>query len=188
MQCKLLKAFVKRPLQMAEKPSTPLGIPEAEFIDDIVAAVPDIQTAQKIFEEKSQLLMKYRTLEDTLNIKQQKLKESRPDIIGNLNAAKKVASLKSSVKTHFQIAESLYGTAEIDKSSTVALWLGANLMVEYPVDDAIAILDEQLKTLEAQIAENENNLIFLRNQIITTEVTTSRVTNRIIQLQQQSRK
>ncbi|KAH0789712.1 prefoldin subunit 3 [Histomonas meleagridis] len=164
---------------------TPLGIPKAEFIDDIEAAAPTMEKANTLFQDKQEMLTKYRILEQHLIEKRQQLKANRPDVAGNLDAVKKVASqnYQNEPVTHFQLADGLYGTAKLKNDKTVALWLGANLMVEYPFDEAEELLSKNLENLDNQIAEVENNLVFLRDQIITTEVTVSRLTNQIINLQ-----
>ncbi|OHS94227.1 Prefoldin subunit family protein [Tritrichomonas foetus] len=165
-----------------EKPATPLGIPKAEFIEDIAAAAPTMEDAEKLFQSKQEILSKYRYLEQGLLEKQQSLKASRPDVVNNLTAVKKLSSqtCQNDPITHFQISDSVYGTAKLTQSKTVALWLGANLMVEYPYEEAEALLQTNLDNLDKQLAEIENNLVFLRDQIITTEVTVSRLTNHII--------
>lgn len=164
--------------------STPLGIPVAEFIEDIKVAAPTVEEAEKIYREKTERMQMYRIAEQHLLEKQQQLKASRPGVAENLNAVKKLEAMagRGERKTRFQLSESLYGSATISSESTVCLWLGANLMVEYPFKEAIELLAENLSTLDGQIKEAENNLIFLRDQIITTEVTLSRVVQHLIQL------
>lgn len=169
---------------MTEK-STPLGIPKAEFIEDIAAAAPTVERVNALYQEKQELLTKYRILEQHLIEKRQQLKASRPDVAGNLDALRRVAGTCGSGEpvARFQLADGLYGSARLRRESGVALWLGANLMVEYPFDEAEALLDKNLAALDAQIAGVEENLVFLRDQIITTEVTVSRLTNHIITMQ-----
>ncbi|KAH0789583.1 prefoldin subunit 3 [Histomonas meleagridis] len=164
---------------------TPLGIPKAEFIDDIASVAPTMEKANTVFQEKQEMLTKYRILEQHLIEKRQQLKANRPDVAGNLDAVRKIASqnYQNESVTHFQLADGLYGTAKLKNDKTVALWLGANLMVEYPFNEAEELLSQNLENLDKQIAEVEDNLVFLRDQIITTEVTVSRLTNHIITLQ-----
>ncbi|KAK8895555.1 Prefoldin subunit 3 [Tritrichomonas musculus] len=164
------------------KPSTPLGIPEAEFIEDMNAAAPTVEKAEILFQSKQEILSKYRYLEQSLLEKQQQLKATRPDVVSNLTAVKKLSSetYQNNLTTRFQISDSVYGKAKLSESKTVALWLGANLMVEYPYEEAEKLLQGNLDSLDKQLSDIENNLIFLRNQIITTEVTVSRLTNHLI--------
>ena len=164
--------------------TTPFGIPEAIFIDDLKAAAPTTEAAERIYQEKSELMQKYRYFENHFLTKLQQLKENKPGIVENLTAVIKLESMadKEEQKTRFQISDSLYGTAVINSESTVGLWLGANLMVEYPFSEAKALLQENLNTLELQIEGVNKNLNFIRDQIITTEVTLSRLVNHILQL------
>ena len=169
---------------MATSKGTPLNIPEAEFIDDIKARAPKVEDAEQLYREKTELMQKYRLLESHFLEKQQQLKRNRPSVVENLTAVQKLAALagKGETKTHFQLSDSLYSTATISSDSTVCLWLGANIMVEYPFNEAEELLKQNLAALDAQITEVGNNLIFLRDQIITTEVTLSRIVNYMIQL------
>ena len=169
---------------MATSKGTPLGIPEAEFIDDIKAVAPKPEDAERLYREKTELMQKYRLLETHFLEKQQQLKRNRPGVAENLNAVCKLETLagKGDTKTHFQLAESLYSSATINSESTVCLWLGANLMVEYPFSEAKQLLKDNLAALDSQIEEMGKNLVFLRDQIITTEVTLSRIVNYLIQL------
>lgn len=165
--------------------STPLGIPKAEFIEDMAAYAATVEKAKELFQEKQELLTKYRILEQHLIEKRQQLKGNRPDVAGNLDAVRKIASAnyQNEPVTHFQIADGLYGTAKLKNDQKVSLWLGANLLVEYPLEEAEELLSNNLDKLDNQIKEVESNLVFLRDQIITTEVTVSRLTNHIIALQ-----
>ncbi|EAY07791.1 Prefoldin subunit family protein [Trichomonas vaginalis G3] len=160
------------------------GVPKAEFIEDIKAAAPTPEAAEKLYREKTELMSKYRMLETHFLEKQQNFKRSRPSVAENLNAIKKLEAMadKGDVKTNFQLADSLYSTATINSESTVCLWLGANIMVEYPFSEAKTLLTENLAALDKQIDDISKNLIFLRDQIITTEVTLSRIVNHLIQL------
>ena len=95
---------------MATQNSTPLGIPEAEFIEDIKAIAPKAEDAEQIYREKTALMQKYRIIESHLLEKQQQLKKNRPGIVENLEAVIKLERLaeKGETKTHFQLSDSLY--------------------------------------------------------------------------------
>ena len=164
--------------------ATPYGIPKAEFIDDITTVAPNVEDAEKLYREKTELMQKYRVLETHFLEKQQQLKKSRPGVVENLQAVCKLEKLseKGDSKTHFELSESLYASATINSESTVCLWLGANIMVEYPFSEAKELLKENLQNLDNQISEMGKNLEFIRDQIITSEVTLSRIVNHLIQL------
>lgn len=47
----------------------------------------------------------------------------------------------------------------------VYLWLGANVMLAYPLDEAETMLSEKLTAAEASLGNCEEDLEFLREQI-----------------------
>ena len=109
----------------------------------------------------------------------------RPDVLKNLSAVKKLKELpdNANTKVHYQVSDGLYSNALVSKQSTVCLWLGAQIMVEYPLDEAEELLQKNLAQLEEQISQLDSDLEYLRDQIITTEVTQSRLANQIIAIQ-----
>lgn len=80
--------------------------------------------------------------------------------------------------TRYSLADAVFGKAELDQScGTVHLWLGANVMLEYTYEEAVALLDSKLKLAKKELIEVTSDLGFTRNQIITAEVCISRVYN-----------
>jgi len=59
----------------------------------------------------------------------------------------------------------------------VYLWLGANVMVAYPLREAEEMLTGKLETARESLKAAEEDLEFLRVQITTLEVATARVYN-----------
>lgn len=45
------------------------------------------------------------------------------------------------------------------------LWLGANVMLAYPIDEAETMLEEKLRAAESSLRNCEEDLEFLREQI-----------------------
>ena len=80
-------------------------------------------------------------------------------------------------QSHYSLSEMIYGRATITPSGNVCLWLGANVMVEYPYDEAIAILSLSLKNAKLRLEICDEDLDTLRDQIITVEVNMARVFN-----------
>ena len=68
---------------------------------------------------------------------------------------------------HYSLSEMLYGRAKVTPDGTVCLWLGANVMVEYPYDEAISILELSLKNACLRRDICEEDLDMVRDQIIT---------------------
>ena len=81
--------------------------------------------------------------------------------------------------THYELAQSVYAKATIDvhESDKVCLWLGANVMLEYPRSEAIELLARQLADAKKGLATVIDDMGFLREQITITEVNMARVFN-----------
>ena len=81
------------------------------------------------------------------------------------------------VEAHFELSDGIFVRANIPQTSTVCLWLGANVMVEYPFEEAIMLLQNNLKAAENNLNETKENLNYLRDQLNTTDINLSRVYN-----------
>ena len=89
--------------------------------------------------------------------------------------------------TRYNLADMVFAKAEISKSGVVHLWLGANVMLEYTYDEAIELLSSKLEKAQKDMLEISENLSFVRNQIITSEVNISRIYNWDVRKKRQER-
>ena len=86
------------------------------------------------------------------------------------------------ISTDYLITDGIYMKANINKGlEKVGLWLGADVMVEYNFEEAEKLLNDNLKNAENNLAEYDNDLDYLREQITTIEVNSSRVYNYKVQ-------
>lgn len=71
------------------------------------------------------------------------------------------------IETHFELNDTLYARAKVSIKDTeeVYLWLGANVMLAYPIEEAETMLTEKLSAAELSLANCEEDLEFLREQI-----------------------
>lgn len=155
---------------MAEK-----RIPEMEFINDVEIYMKgkDVRETLQGLDER---LQKYRFLEINLIQKRARLRRQMPDFEQSLEVIK-LLEKKEELKTHFLMSSQLYSKARIPPTDTVCLWLGANVMLEYPLDEAKALLSNNLTTSTSNLKQIEEDLEFLRDQITTSEVNLARVYN-----------
>jgi prefoldin subunit 5 len=86
---------------------------------------------------------------------------------------------ESSLQTHFELSDAVYAKASVPlkEEQSVFLWLGANVMLEYPLAEAIALLSSNLTNAEKALAEIVADLGFLKDQMTTSEVNIARVYN-----------
>lgn len=85
----------------------------------------------------------------------------------------------TSIETNYELDSTLYTKAIIDskKLDSVYLWLGAEVMLEYPLDEAVELLNNRLASHKKQVEIIEEDLEFLKENITTMEVNTSRLYN-----------
>lgn len=108
------------------------------------------------------------------------LKDKIPDIRKTLDIVRFLETRKDDadpLESLFELNDTLYAKAHISKTDEVYLWLGANVMLAYPIPEAEALLQSKLEAAQSSLANCEEDLDFLREQITTMEVATARLYN-----------
>ncbi|KAL8834176.1 MAG: hypothetical protein Q9170_003877 [Blastenia crenularia] len=160
--------------------TNPRGIPYAPFVDrveDYVSSRMEVDGTMKSFQE---MISKYQFMEVNTQRRAAGLKEKIPDIQKTLDMVQFLKLRKPGsepIETTFELNDTLYAKAEIPPTNEVYLWLGANVMLSYPVEDAETLLESKLATAQDSLENCEEDLDFLREQITTLEVATARVYN-----------
>ncbi|XP_040179849.1 prefoldin subunit 3 [Rana temporaria] len=162
--------------------SSHLGIPEAVFVEDVDSFMqkPGNETADVVLKRLDEQYQKYKFMELNLSQKKRRLKSQIPDIKQTLEILKHMQKKKGTtgpMETRFLLADNLYCKASVPPTDKVCLWLGANVMLEYDIDDAQALLEKNLSTATRNLESTEQDLDFLRDQFTTTEVNMARVYN-----------
>lgn len=128
-------------------------------------------------------LQQYKFME--LSKKQQlaDLNSKIPDIEKNLSVIQLVQEKQEeddkTIETNYELNDTLYTRASIDTETlnSVFLWLGANVMLEYELEEAVALLRERLEHNQKQLEIVKEDLEFLKENITTMEVNTARLYN-----------
>ncbi|KAI1099020.1 Prefoldin, subunit 3 [Jackrogersella minutella] len=161
-------------------PTNPRGIPYAPFVDkveDYVTSRDDVQSTLRSFQE---MISKYQFMELNLQRRVAGLKDKMPDIEKTLETVgflKTRTDESDPIETTFELNDTLYARASIPPTDEVYLWLGANVMLSYPIDEAKTLLTSKLAAAKLSYANCEEDLEFLREQITTMEVAIARVYN-----------
>lgn len=72
----------------------------------------------------------------------------------------------------------MYGKAEVDTASGIVnLWLGANVMLEYTYEEAVDFLSTNEESARKEYKIVQDDLAFVRDQIVTSEVSMTRIFN-----------
>ncbi|XP_012686312.1 prefoldin subunit 3 [Clupea harengus] len=159
-----------------------LGIPEAIFVEDVDSFMkqPGNDTADAVLRKLDEQYQKYKYMELNLSQKKQRLKSQIPQIKQTLDILKHMQKKKETTEpmnTHFLLADNVYCKASVPPTDKVCLWLGANVMLEYDIDEAESLLEKNLATASKNLDSLEDDLDFLRDQFTTTEVNMARVYN-----------
>ena len=84
---------------------------------------------------------------------------------------------EETMKVDFMVSNNLWAKADVPINNTVCLWLGADIMCEYPLDEAKTLLKKNLENATTTLKNNEADLDFIKDQITVCEVNIARVYN-----------
>ncbi|SCU82887.1 LANO_0B07756g1_1 [Lachancea nothofagi CBS 11611] len=162
--------------------TNPRGIPEAPFVEKVEDFIKDPNDFDLCFNKFQERLSKYKYMQESKVVTVKQLKQKIPDIENTLSMCRALETKKengSNLETNYQLNETLYTTAEIDTSKAleVGLWLGADVMLEYPIDEAIELLSGKLGDAKKTLETNQEDVEFLRENITTMEVNCARLYN-----------
>uniref|UniRef100_T1H5Q7 Prefoldin subunit 3 n=1 Tax=Megaselia scalaris TaxID=36166 RepID=T1H5Q7_MEGSC len=124
------------------------------------------KTLQKLDEQHG----KYKFMEFNLEARKRKLKQQIPDLERSLQMIEILREQKEDKDTQFLLSNQIFCKTTIPPTKTVCLWLGANVMLEYPLDEAEGLLKANMESAVANLKVVEHDKDFLRDQVTTTEV------------------
>ncbi|KAL1587232.1 Prefoldin subunit 3 [Cladosporium halotolerans] len=156
------------------------GIPYAPFVERVEDYVTTRADVEKTLQSFSEMISKYQFMESSTQKRALGLKDKIPDIEKTLETVQFLASRDDDaepLETSFELNDTLYAKANIAKVDEVYLWLGANVMLSYPIPEATELLTGKLSAARQSLSNCEEDLDFLREQITTMEVATARVYN-----------
>ncbi|PHJ26043.1 prefoldin subunit [Cystoisospora suis] len=162
-------------------------IPSAKFIRSVeqFVGLHNPQHAEAIARE---LLMKYRYMEQALQRQSEALLAKIGDMERALEAIRMLQKQRAKAKeaedpsecnlrTYFEVADTIHAQAIVPPTETVGLWLGANTVMECPLDEAEELLTNNVNTAQTARTTLLGDLRFLREQITTAEVNVARIHN-----------
>lgn len=166
----------------AATPTVRDQIPKAEFIEDLDAFMAKEGSAEVAIEKQQRLYQALKFIEQKLTQRRAKLKHKMPEMEATFASLKQMeaqAALGEPLTTHYELAQSVFAKAKVPvhEDDKVCLWLGANVMLEYPRSEAILLLEDNLKNAKQALVTVTDDMGYLRDQITTTEVNMARVFN-----------
>lgn len=145
--------------------------------------------AASVIKKLDEAHSKYRFMEMNLASKKRRLKRQVPEIRSSLDVLKLIRSrnqLNSPMTSNFLLSDEVYMEAIIPPTDRINLWLGANVMLEYTLDEAEKLLSKNLEAANRNLTQIDIDLDYLRDQITTTEVNMARVYNWDVKRRQES--
>ncbi|CRK99011.1 CLUMA_CG012162, isoform A [Clunio marinus] len=124
------------------------GIPKAVFVDDVeqFMALPENNfQAEKVLKSLDEQHSKYKFMEMNMIARKRRLRQQLPDLQKSLEMIKILKEQEEDeLQTNILLSEQVFVKSVIQKTKTVCLWLGANVMLEYPLDEAEELLKQNL--------------------------------------------
>lgn len=105
---------------------------------------------------------KYKFMEFNLLSKRRRLKAQIPDLKRSLSMIERLETQKEEFETEFLLSEQVFAKARIPPTDNVCLWLGANVMLEYSLNDAKELLQQNIAAASRNLGYVEHDLDFLR--------------------------
>jgi len=158
------------------------GIPYVRFIASVEELLASAEGAsvESLIGAFNELHQKYKVLETHKVRTRQAMKQKIPEIKRTLELVQHLTERhekNEDFTAHYSLSDMLYARAKIHSKGFVCLWLGANVMVEYPYEEAMQILTVSLTNARDRLHICDADLETLRDQIITVEVNMARVFN-----------
>ncbi|SCU93768.1 LAMI_0E15522g1_1 [Lachancea mirantina] len=162
--------------------TNPRGIPSAPFVERVEDFVKDPNDFELCFNKFQERLSKYKFMQEAKLATLKQLQSKIPDIKNTLSMCRLLEQRKEDeeyFETNYQLNETLFSRAEVDTSEDVkvGLWLGADVMLEYPIQEAIELLQQKLADAKDNLNLAQEDLEFLRENITTMEVNCARLYN-----------
>ncbi|KIV96802.1 hypothetical protein PV10_00619 [Exophiala mesophila] len=186
--------------------TNPRGIPVFPFMSNVSDYVKSIEEVEPTLQRFQEMVSKYTFMQQNVERRGAGLREKLPEMKRTLEVVKFLKKKRKDIadatdsspnaddldddpdtksrpsdviETTFSLQDTLYAKANIKPAQVdeVYLWLGANVMVAYPLDEAEELLQAKLDKAKESLKAAEEDLEFLRIQITTLEVAVARVHN-----------
>ena len=161
------------------------GVPTMNFIDNVEDWI-DKFTSEKLISYINQYLNKYKFMEAQIVKNNEGLNVKIPDIEKCLETIEflEKKDKEKPINVDYMVSNNLWAKAEVNVPESVFLWLGANVMCEYKMDEAKNLLNQNLLNAKNQIKKNNTDLEFIKDQMTVCEVNIARVYNETVRRNQ----
>lgn len=183
------KTLMSKLFQRSSDITNTRNIPEVAFIDNVSEWV-DNYTSELIVDYLTQYWNKYKYMKSQINQHIEKIKDKIPGVEKTLEAINYLEKKQkgSTVNVDYMISNNLWGKAELTVTDSVYVWLGADVMCEYSLNEAKDMLNKNLSNANSIIKNDMEDLRFITDQITICEVNLARVYNEDVKRKQAQEK
>lgn len=142
-----------------------------------MALAENESSADKVLRKLDENHSKYKLMEYNISARRRKLRVQIPDLVKSLEMIDVLGKQTEDKDTQFLLSEQVFLKTSVPPTKAVCLWLGANVMLEYPLDEAQVLLKQNMDSAMQNLKCLEHDQDFLRDQLTTTEVNMARVYN-----------
>ena len=132
---------------------------------------------EKVLKSLDEQHSKYKFMEWNIIARKRRLRQQIPDLVKSLEMIQILKNQENDLDTQILLSEQVFVKTVVPPTKNVCLWLGANVMLEYPLDEAEELLKQNKNSATVNLKCLEHDQEFLRDQITTTEVNMARVHN-----------
>lgn len=142
--------------------------PQYQFIlpqDDVDAfmAQPENEgNADKVLRKLDEQHSKYKMMDYNITTRRRKLRQEIPDLVKSLEMIEVLKEQTEERETQFLLSEQVFLKTIVPPTKNVCLWLGANIMLEYPLDEAQTMLKSNMDMAATNLKYLEFDHDFLR--------------------------
>lgn len=117
---------------------------------------------EKVLQRLDEQHSKYRFMAFNLEARRRKLKSQIPDLQRSLEMINVLREEKEERETQFLLSDQVFIKTLVPPTKTVCLWLGASVMLEYPLDEAEELLKQNMNSAVVNLKTVEHDQDFLR--------------------------
>lgn len=121
-------------------------------------------SADKVLRRLDEQHSKYKLMEYNISARRRKLKFQIPDLAKSIEMIEILRTQTEDKATQFLLSEQVFLKATVPPTKNVCLWLGANVMLDYPLDEAEVLLKQNMESAETNLKCLEHDQDFLRGE------------------------
>lgn len=137
---------------------------QQDDVDSFMALPENDSSADKVLRRLDEQHSKYKLMEYNISARRRKLKFQIPDLAKSIEMIEILRTQTEDKATQFLLSEQVFLKATVPPTKNVCLWLGANVMLDYPLDEAEVLLKQNMESAETNLKCLEHDQDFLRGK------------------------